>query len=158
MAKVAIKNENITSFGGIYHIMDVFSKLGFEKLTESVLDKRGSSGKAFCYGSIFGSLFFSYLCGGEYLEDINALTGPLNKYVDSFRIVLTEEAKLCVKQKDSQDGFGYLLYYHPPMQKTFSCQYFETVDNSLKNHDIISGKIPTDKGKNTCKKQVCNRQ
>ena len=53
MTKVAIKNENITSFGGIYHIMDVFSKLGFEKLTESVLDKRGSSGKAFCYGSIF---------------------------------------------------------------------------------------------------------
>ena len=37
MTKVAIKNENITSFGGIYHIMDVFSKLGFEKLTESVL-------------------------------------------------------------------------------------------------------------------------
>ena len=36
MAKVAIKIENITSFGGIYHIMDVFSKLGFEKLTESV--------------------------------------------------------------------------------------------------------------------------
>lgn len=33
MTKVAIKNENITSFGGIYHIMDVFSKLGFEKLT-----------------------------------------------------------------------------------------------------------------------------
>ena len=30
MTKVAIKNENITSFGGIYHIMDVFSKLGFE--------------------------------------------------------------------------------------------------------------------------------
>ena len=57
MTKVAIKKENITSFGGINHIMDVFSKLGFEKLTESVLGKRGSSGKAFCYGSIFGSLF-----------------------------------------------------------------------------------------------------
>jgi len=45
MTKVAIKNENITSFGGIYHIMDVFSKLGFETLTESVLGKRGSSDK-----------------------------------------------------------------------------------------------------------------
>ena len=56
MAKVAIKNEHITSYSGIYHIMDVFSKLGFEKLTESVLSKRGSSGKAFCYGSIFRSL------------------------------------------------------------------------------------------------------
>ena len=53
MAKVAIKNMNIISFGGIYHILDVFSKLGFEKLTESVLGKRGSSGKAFRYGSIF---------------------------------------------------------------------------------------------------------
>ena len=58
MTKVAIKNVNVTSFGGLYHIMDVFSKLGFEKLTESVLDKRGSSGKAFCYGSI--SLWLSY--------------------------------------------------------------------------------------------------
>ena len=34
MAKVAIKSENITFFGGIYHVMDVFSKLGFEKLTK----------------------------------------------------------------------------------------------------------------------------
>ena len=83
MAKVAIKNENITSFGGIYHIMDVFSKLGFEKLTESVLGKRGSSGKAFCYGSIFGSLFFSYLCGGECLEDINALIGQFKQRPDT---------------------------------------------------------------------------
>ena len=57
MTKVAIKNENITSYGGIYHIMDVFSKLGFERLTESVLGKRGSSGKAFCYGSIFLRFF-----------------------------------------------------------------------------------------------------
>ena len=31
MTKVAIKNEKITPFGGIYHIMDVFSKLGFER-------------------------------------------------------------------------------------------------------------------------------
>ena len=40
MTKVATKNENITSFGGIYHIMDVFSKLGFEKLTiRNISDK-----------------------------------------------------------------------------------------------------------------------
>ena len=61
MAKVAIKNMNITSFGGIYYIMDVFSKLGFEILTESVLGKRGSSGKAFCYGCIFCGFYTSPL-------------------------------------------------------------------------------------------------
>ena len=69
MAKVAIKNVNITSFGGIYHIMDVFSKLGFEKLTESVLGKRGSSGKAFCYGSIFcGFSYFPIGLGGGFYD------------------------------------------------------------------------------------------
>ena len=83
MTKVAIKDENITSFGGIYHIMDVFSKLGFEKLTESVLGKRGSSGKAFSHGSILGSLFFSYLCGGDCLEDINALIGQFKQRPDT---------------------------------------------------------------------------
>ena len=67
MTKVAIKNVNVTSFGGFYHIMDVFSKLGFEKLTESVLGKRGSSGKAFCYGSIFcGFSYFPIGLGGRF--------------------------------------------------------------------------------------------
>ena len=63
--------------------MDVFSKLGFEKLTESVLGKRGSSGKAFSHRSIFGSLFFSYLCGGDCLENINALTGQFRQRPDT---------------------------------------------------------------------------
>ena len=79
MTKVAIKNENITSFGGIYHIMDVFSKLGFEKLTESVLGRRRCNGKAFSHERILGSLFFSYLCGEDFLEDINALTGQFRQ-------------------------------------------------------------------------------
>ena len=83
MTKVAIKNENITSFGGIYHIMDVFSKLGFEKLTESVLGRRGSSGKTISHGSIPGSLFFSYLCGGECLEDINVLIEQFRQRPDT---------------------------------------------------------------------------
>ncbi len=37
MTKVAIKNDNITFFGGIYHIEDVFFKLGLEKLTDHQL-------------------------------------------------------------------------------------------------------------------------
>ncbi len=78
MTKVAIKNKNITSFGGIYHIMDAFSKLGFKKLTESVLGKRGSSGKAFSHGSIFGSLLQLPLYE-DYPEDINALTRQFNQ-------------------------------------------------------------------------------
>ena len=80
MTKVAIKYENITPFGGIYHVMDVFSKLDLGELIESVLGKRGNSGKAFSYGDVISSLFFSYLCGGECLEDINALLYQLSQF------------------------------------------------------------------------------
>lgn len=83
MAKLAIKNENVTPFCGIYHIMGVFSKLGLGELIGSVLGKRGDSGKAFSYGEIFSSLFFSYLCGGKCFEDINALVGQFNLRPDT---------------------------------------------------------------------------
>ena len=83
MAKVAIKNENITSFGGNYHIMDVFSSWALKNLPNLYWANVEVCGKAFCYGSIFGSLFFSYLCGGECLEDINALIGQFKQRPDT---------------------------------------------------------------------------
>ena len=63
--------------------MDFFSNLGFEELSESVLGKRGSSGKAFSHRSFFSSLFFSYLCGGDCLEDINTLIGQFKQRPDT---------------------------------------------------------------------------
>ena len=67
-----------------FFILWTFSQSwALKKLTESVLGKCRSSGKAFCYGSIFVSLFFSYLCGGECLEDINALIGQFKQRPDT---------------------------------------------------------------------------
>ena len=43
-------------------------------------------------------------------------------------------------------------------RKPFHVNALKSADNGLKNHDIISDKISTDKGKNTYKKQVCNQQ
>jgi hypothetical protein len=37
IAKVAIKSEKITPYGGLSHEMDIFSKRRFEKLIESTL-------------------------------------------------------------------------------------------------------------------------
>ena len=42
MTKVAIKNENITSSGGIYHIIDVFSKFSFERQGWQATDRSGN--------------------------------------------------------------------------------------------------------------------
>ena len=124
MVKVAIKNENFSSFGGIYHIMDVFSKLGFEKLTESVLGKRGSSGKAFYYGSIFGSHFFSYLCGGECLEDINALIGS------SSRDLITQNATRLISRKTP----GRRQSYSSPKSTPFSLLLPQCTERAQRAH------------------------
>ena len=56
MAKVAIKNGNIKSFGEIFHVMDTFSKLGLGKLIDSTLGQQGSTGKAFQYDNILSSV------------------------------------------------------------------------------------------------------
>ncbi|WP_455541186.1 competence protein CoiA family protein [Prevotella fusca] len=82
--------------------------------------------------------------------------GSSVKCVDTFRIDLTEKMKLFIKLKHSQNSqlptFIIILRHRKP----FHVNTLKSADNGLKNHDIISGKTSTDKGKNTCKKQVCN--
>ena len=63
MTKVAIKNENITSFGGIYHIMDVFSKLGFERQRWQATDRYLREDIQFFDVDLF--------CGKEKVEGFN---------------------------------------------------------------------------------------
>ena len=78
--------------------------------------------------------------------------------MDTFRIVLKEEPKLCVKQTDSQDSFGCLFYLSSDTEHLTILIHRKFGDKILKNYDIISDKTSTNKGKNTCKKKVCNRQ
>ena len=42
MAKVQIKPETIATFGGIFHVMDVFERLGMVKLIDSILGKNSN--------------------------------------------------------------------------------------------------------------------
>ena len=68
--------------------MDVFFHIGLEELTKTVLDKWGRSEKAYNYGSIFAAPFFSYLCGGEYLEEHCGIKATNPIYVIVVRNVL----------------------------------------------------------------------
>lgn len=47
--------------------------MALENSLESVLGRRSDSGKAISYRDVISSLFFSNLCGGECLENINTL-------------------------------------------------------------------------------------
>lgn len=67
--KVAIKSENITPFGGIFYVIDEFSHLEMDKLIDRVLGLRCRT-YGYQYSEILSSLFYTYYCGGDHIEDI----------------------------------------------------------------------------------------
>ena len=58
--------------------MDVFERLGLDKLVDSSLGKRDVSWNAFRYCEVIEVLFCNYFCGGDCLEDINMLAPQLS--------------------------------------------------------------------------------
>lgn len=70
MAKIQIKSDKITPFGGIFPIMDLFER-HLSPVINSVLGVRGK-GLGYDYGEIVRSLMCVYLCGGSCVEDVTA--------------------------------------------------------------------------------------
>ena len=78
--------------------------------------------------------------------------------MDAFRIVLTEESKLLIKQKHGYDSQLSILLLSSVIENLFVLRHRKSVDKGLKNHYIISREIPITNDKNTHMKQVCNQQ
>lgn len=74
MAKVAIKNEKLTSFGGIFPIMDQFSSI-LSQAIDSTLGLRCKS-FGYQYSEIIRSLLCVYFCGGSCVEDVTTHLMP----------------------------------------------------------------------------------
>ena len=52
-----------------------------------------------------------------------------------------------------------LLNFHvSDIENIFYINYYENVNNNMKNHDIISNNISINKGKNTYEERICNQQ
>ena len=69
MVKVEKISQNITSFGGISFVHDLFKRSGLRKLIDKELGKRVST-CGYTYGSLIGNWFNLFLCGGDCAEDI----------------------------------------------------------------------------------------
>jgi len=68
MAKVQIKSEKITPFGGIFHVRELFSRY-VGPVIDKVLGLRCTS-FGYQYSEIAGSLASVYFCGGDCVEDV----------------------------------------------------------------------------------------
>ena len=74
MAKVQIKSEKITPFGGIFHVRELFSRFA-GPVIDKVLGLRCTS-YGYQYSEIVGSLSSVYFCGGDCVEDVTSHLMP----------------------------------------------------------------------------------
>ena len=66
MAKVQIKNEKITPFGGIFQVMELFDRCVGSVIDRELGPRRSTFG--YQYGEIVRSLMSVYFCGGDWGE------------------------------------------------------------------------------------------
>ena len=68
MAKVAIKSEKLSPFGGIFSIMEQFDSM-LSPVIDSTLGQRCRSIIGYQFSEIVRSLMSVYFCGGSCIED-----------------------------------------------------------------------------------------
>ena len=68
MTKIQIKSEKLTSFGGIFPIMEKFDRM-LSYTIDSTLGLR-SKVYGYQYSEIIRSLMCVYFCGGSCVEDV----------------------------------------------------------------------------------------
>ena len=71
MAKVQIKSEQLTPFGGIFSIMEQFDSM-LSPIIDRTLGRRCSSIIGYKYSEIVRSLMSVYFCGGSCVEDVTS--------------------------------------------------------------------------------------
>lgn len=71
MAKVSIKSEKLTPFGGIYFTNKAFNALSLGKIINKTLGTRSQTYNGYQWDEIVSALLDVYLCGGDCVEDVN---------------------------------------------------------------------------------------
>ena len=105
MAKIQLKSDKITAFGGLYSIFHQFDSCGLRRTIDSTLGKRSFDPKAFSFADVFSSLFGSYLCGGDCIEDVMDIK-PFWDRMDGIRIASSDTIERTMR-KLSTDNITY---------------------------------------------------
>ena len=89
MAKISIKSEKITPFGGIFHVREQFSRF-VGPVIDKVLGLRCTS-FGYQYSEIVGSLSSVHFCGGDSVEDVTSHLGVRGRVErGSFTLTLSQ--------------------------------------------------------------------
>jgi len=101
-AKIALKNEKVIPFGGIYYVMDEIDRLGICSQIDSHLGLRIKN-FGYQYSDIITSLFHIYYCGGDHIEDIGKHLGEYLEYKPGVRIPSPDTVLRGIKELSTEN-------------------------------------------------------
>ena len=126
MAKVQIKSEKLTSFGGIFPVMEKFDTM-LSSTIDSTLGIR-SKHYGYQYSEIFRSLASVYLCGGSCVEDVTThLKNHLSLH-PSLRTCSSDTILRAIKELTSKN-----ISYVTDADKVYEFNTAETLNTLLLN-------------------------
>lgn len=96
MAKIQIKSEKLTPFGGIFPIMEQFNSM-LSSVIDSTLGLRSQS-SGYQYSEIVRSLMSVYFCGGSCIEDVTTHLMPHLSLHPSLRTCSSDTILRAIKE------------------------------------------------------------
>ena len=105
MAKIQIKSEKLTPFGGIFSIMEKFDSM-LSPVIDSTLGQRCSSIFGYQFSEIVRSLMSVYFCGGSCVEDVTSQLMRHLSYHPTLRTCSSDTILRAIKEL-TQENISY---------------------------------------------------
>lgn len=134
MAKVAIKNERLTPFGGIFSIMDQFSSI-LSLAIDSTLGLRCKS-FGYQYSEIIRSLMCVYFCGGSCVEDVTTHLMPHLSLHPALRTCSADTILRAIRELSIEN-----ISYASDTGKTYDFNTADTLNVLLLNCLLATGQL-----------------
>ena len=120
MAKVQIKSEKLTPFGGIFSIMEQFDSM-LSPVIDSTLGQRCSSIIGYQFSEIIRSLMSVYFCGGSCVEDVTSHLMRHLSYHPTLRTCSSDTILRAIKEL-TQENISYTSDFLFGARLFFYCQ------------------------------------
>ena len=135
MAKVQIKSERLTPFGGIFSIMELFDSM-LSPVIDSAPGRRCSSAIGYQYSEIVRSLISVYFCGGSCVEDV---TSHLMRHLSNYPTLRTYSSDTILRaiRELTQDTISYTSN----QGKTYDFNTADKLNTLLVNALLSAGEL-----------------
>ena len=120
MAKVQIKSEKLTPFGGIFSIMEQFDSM-LSPIIDQTLGQRCSSIIGYQFSEIIRSLMSVYFCGGSCVEDVTSHLMRHLSYHPTLRTCSSDTILRAIKEL-TQENISYTSDFLFGARLFFYCQ------------------------------------